>query len=155
MLKDRIIDTIGSDHSPAPAGTKQLTTGDIRGAWGGIASLQLLLSALEWAEISSQWPNWIGTRFLPVTERPAKLVGLSSRKGSIACGLDADIVVFDPAAQFTVTAELLHHRHKATPYLGRTLRGVIETTYLRGRRIYDRGELLGGPDGRIVKRSAS
>lgn len=83
---------------------------------------------------------------------PAQLVGLKGRKGMIARGHDADLVVFDPVAEFTVTADMLEHRHKPTPYLGRTLRGVVQTTYLRGRKVYDRGRFLGDPGGQLLER---
>ena len=49
-----------------------------------------------------------------LTARPAKLVGLADRKGAIVTSHDADLVVFDPDAEFTVAEEMLHHRHKST-----------------------------------------
>ncbi len=139
------IDTVGSDHSPAPPGIKHIADGDLRAAWGGIASLQLLLSA-SWTAVPGAG--------LPaaLTSRPANLVGLSHRKGSIAPGLDADFVVFDPDATFTVDAAELQHRHKPTPYDGRELRGVVETTFLRGRPVFDRGTFLGEPSGQTLAR---
>jgi allantoinase len=79
---------------------------------------------------------------------PARLAGLSSRKGAISPGCDADLVVWDPNEEFTVQPEHLHHRHKLTPYAGRRLRGVVKKAYLRGRRI----DLDGPPHGRILRR---
>jgi allantoinase len=64
-------------------------------------------------------------------------VSLASRKGAITAGCDADIVIWDPVRTFTVDADKLHHRHKLTPYQGETLKGVVEKTFLRGRKIYD------------------
>jgi allantoinase len=151
MMAMTLIDTIGSDHSPAPPELKLLSDGDLRSAWGGVSSLQLLLPAMR-TVIGDLIP---GRFFGLMTADPARLVGLIDRKGVIGKGSDADLVVFDPDAEFNVTAEMLHHRHKATPYLGRRLRGVVKTTYLRGRKIYDHGELFGGPGGRTLKRSAS
>ena len=78
---------------------------------------------------------------------PANLVGLGERNGIIASGYDADLVVWNPARQFEVVGENLHHRHKLTPYEGRTLSGVVEKTFLRGRKIYDAGEFIGDPVG--------
>ena len=129
-LRIGLIDTIGTDHSPAPPDLKGLDTGDLARAWGGIASLQLALPAV-WTEARRRGfgpedlARWMALK-------PAELIGLGGRKGSIAPGRDADLVVFDPDAPFVVEGKALHHRHPATPYEGRTLvgRGV---TYLRGR----------------------
>lgn len=70
---------------------------------------------------------------------PAALAGLETRKGAIAPGYDADLVLFDPDRVFEVRADMLLHRHTMTPYLGVSLRGVVEASYVRGVRAYDRG----------------
>ncbi len=145
-----LIDTIGSDHSPAPPELKNISTGDLARAWGGIASLQLLLS-IVWTA-ARQRGMALADLAPALTRRPAELVGLAERKGSIAAGRDADLVVFDPEAEFTVAADMLHHRHRATPYEGFRLYGRIETTFLRGSRVYDAGRLSDVPGGRIVRR---
>jgi allantoinase len=69
---------------------------------------------------------------------PARLAGLGARKGRIAPGYDADLVVFDPDGEVTVTRDMLLHRHAVTPYLGATLRGSVEATYVRGALAYNR-----------------
>jgi allantoinase len=148
MTTEGRIFTLGSDHSPAPPSQKHLFDGDLRAAWGGIASLQLLLPA-AWTAMSLMKPAHLVAM---LSRLPAQLVGLKGRKGMIARGHDADLVVFDPVAEFTVTADMLEHRHKPTPYLGRTLRGVVQTTYLRGRKVYDRGRFLGDPGGQLLER---
>ena len=71
---------------------------------------------------------------------PAALAGLSAHTGAIAPGMDANLVAFDPDAHLTVTPEILHYRHKISPYLGQTLRGVVRSTWLRGERIFTRSE---------------
>jgi allantoinase len=148
LLRLGLIDTIGSDHSPAPPELKHLAAGDLRRAWGGIASLQLLLPA-AWTTAPVR-----GVALADVIDclswRPARLVGLEGRKGALAPGCDADLVVFDPEAEFTVTAAELHHRHKVTPYEGRTLRGRVERTYLRGRLVYDAGRFVGAASGQTI-----
>jgi allantoinase len=83
-------------------------------------------------------------------ENPARQVNLESRKGSIAAGQHADLVIWDPYREFTVNAADLHHRHKLTPYDGRRLNGVVRKTFLRGRRIYDEGTLEPKPVGMML-----
>jgi allantoinase len=143
------IDLIVSDHSPCPPEMKLPETGDFLAAWGGISSLQLRLPAV-WTEASRRGYSLEDlTRWLCTA--PAKLVGLENRKGQIAPGCDADLVIWNPAQQFKVAGQALHHRHKLTPYEGRTLNGVVEKTFLRGRKIYDGGEFVGGPRGRFLQ----
>ena len=80
--------------------------------------------------------------------RPAEIAGLP-RKGMIAPGRDADLVVFAPDESFVVEPAKLRHRHRLTPYAGQTLRGVVRRTWLRGTPVSgDRpaGQLLAGED---------
>ena len=85
--------------------------------------------------------------------QPARLVGLDKRKGAISEGFDADIVIWNPDAEFTVEPSMIHHKHKLTPYMGHKLYGVVEATYLRGAKVYECGEFgAGGPRGRLIKR---
>jgi allantoinase len=141
------IDTLGSDHSPAPPAMKFVATGNLRQAWGGIASLQLLLPVV-WTALG----DLCGPARLVslLATRPAALVGLSGRKGAIAPARDADLVVFNPDAGFVVSRT--YHRHPLTPYYGRTLFGTVETTYLRGRKVYDSDRLVGEPCGHPLNR---
>ncbi|MFB9957756.1 allantoinase AllB [Agromyces bracchium] len=152
-LEEGVIDTIVSDHSPAPPAVKFAGDGDFAVAWGGIASLQLGL-AVVWTEARRR-----GIRLERVVEwmsaAPARLVGLDGAgKGAIAPGADADLAVLAPDDAFTVDAAALHHRHPITPYAGRELVGVVRATYLAGREVdgtVARGRLLrrtrpdGGP----------
>jgi allantoinase len=142
------IDLVASDHSPCPPSLKRTDTGDFLSAWGGISSLELLLTA-----------TWSGARArghgLPALARwlaagPARLAGLDDRKGRIAPGCDADLVVFDPDAVWTVDPRRLHHRHPLTPYAGRELRGRVVRTYLRGRCVYEEGRFA-APEGRWLR----
>jgi allantoinase len=74
---------------------------------------------------------------------PAALAGLSHRKGAIAEGRDADMVVWDPDATVVVHAAELEHRHPITPYDGLALSGEVHATYLRGNAVYERGRFTG------------
>ena len=132
------LDMIASDHSPCPPSLKLPDEGDCLRAWGGIASIQLTLSAV-WTCAPAHGAT-VADVARWMSERPAQIVGLASRKGSIAPGREADLVVWEPEEDFTVDARTLQHRHKLTPYDGMRLRGVVRETWLRGERIYDRGD---------------
>jgi len=149
-LADGTIDLVASDHSPCPPDMKAREDGDFLRAWGGIASLQLGLpvvwtAARERGHSPADLVRWL-------SQGPARLLGLAGRKGAVGVGYDADIVVWDPDATFRVEPAQLHHRHKLTPYAGRTLAGVVQTTLLRGRAVYHRGDFPAGPVGALLQR---
>jgi allantoinase len=142
------IDLIATDHSPAPASLKHIEDGNFVEAWGGISSLQISLP-IVWTGASdrrlplarvSQW----------MSAAPAALAGLTGRKGAIAPGYDADLVVFDPDREMTVDASRLYHRQAVTPYDGARLRGVVRMTMLKGEIVFDHGEFVGAPAGRAL-----
>jgi allantoinase len=150
-LADGTVDMIASDHSPCPANMKLREEGDFLHAWGGIASLQISLPAV-WTEARSR--GYALTYIIRwMCDGPARLAGLQGRKGAIAVGGDADLVVFNPDAKFRVEPEALHHRHKLTPYAGRELTGVVEATFLRGQKIFERGAFGDMPIGRVLRRA--
>jgi len=146
-LADGTIDMVVSDHSPCPASMKVRETGDFMAAWGGVASLQLRLPVV-WTEARRR-----GFSLRELTKwlclNPARQVALASRKGAIAPAFDADIVIWNPEREFVVDAARLEHRHKLTPYQGERLTGVVEKTFLRGRKIYD-GAVGDRPAGRMI-----
>ena len=151
-LGDRTLDFVATDHSPCPPAMKLQQEGDFLRAWGGIASLQLSLPAV-WTEAHARGyaethlANWL-------CAAPAQLAGLAGRKGTIAVGCDADFVIWDAQAKFHVQPAQLQQRHKVTPYAGRELLGRVETTFLRGRKIFERGEFSAGPVGHLLQRGA-
>ena len=144
-LREGVLEIIASDHSPCPPELKLLREGDFARAWGGISSLQLALPVV-WTEAERR-----GFTLADVARwmcrGPAKLAGLENVKGAIEVGRDADLVAFEPEAEFVVRGAELEHRHKATPYDGRTLRGVVRRTWLRGRVVFDAAR--GRNDGRF------
>jgi allantoinase len=149
-LGEGTIDMIASDHSPCPSAMKLAEEGDFLRAWGGISSLQIALAAV-WTEACSR--GYSVTRVCEwMCRAPARLAGLVAQKGKIAAGCDADLVIWNPDAKFRVEPAALHHRHKQTPYAGRELQGVVEVTFLRGRKIFERGEFVGSPIGHILQR---
>ena len=147
-LQSGLIDFVATDHSPAPPDLKHLASGDFAQAWGGIASLQLALPVL-WTAARQRGATlrdlarWLSTN-------PARLAGQAGRKGQLAPGFDADLLVLAADQSFTVTQALLRHRHKVSPYLGRELYGVVTHTFLAGEEVFrhpdtlhlNRGQLL-------------
>ncbi len=142
------IDLVATDHSPSPPAMKWLDAGDFLRAWGGIASLQIGLAAV-WTGAAPRGIS-IGQMSRWLSAAPAHLAGLDRVKGQIALGHDADLVIWDPEAEFTVHPSSLQHRHPVTPYAGCRLKGVVRTTLLRGEVVFDRGEFPGLPAGRLI-----
>jgi len=149
-LQDATIDFIASDHSPCPPSMKLRERGDFLHAWGGIASLQLALPVI-WTEARSR-----GYALSDVVKwmcsGPAGLAGLAGKKGAIAAGCDADLVIFDPEKRFRVEPSKLYHRNKLTPYAGRELTGTVEATFLRGQLIFENGAVSEIPVGHALRR---
>ncbi len=135
--------TVGSDHSPAPMAMK--TDADFFKVWGGISGCQHLLALLFDLGID---PHRIA---LSTSENVADRFLLAEKKGRIAPGLDADLVLIDPHGTTEVTADSLHYRHRHSPYVGRTLRGKIVRTILRGQTVMRDGEIVAAPYGRLLR----
>jgi allantoinase len=148
-LRARALDLVASDHSPAPPSLKHLEDGDFVRAWGGVASLQLGLSAVWTGARARGIP--LETVVDAMAGAPARLAALEARKGAIAVGRDADLVIWDPDTDVTIDGAGLYHRHPVTPYHGTRLRGRVVTTYLRGEAVFDRGG-FGRPLGRCLRR---
>ncbi|XP_037326180.1 allantoinase, mitochondrial isoform X1 [Pungitius pungitius] len=144
-LKAGQIDMVVSDHSPCTPDLKKLVTGDFTEAWGGISSLQFGLP-LFWSSASKR-----GFQLSDVTRllslQTARLSRLDDRKGSLAPGYDADLVVWDPEKEFEIKEASIHHKNKLTPYLGLTLRGVVCATIVRGQLVYREGSFCPEPLG--------
>lgn len=144
-LASGTIDMIVSDHSPCPPEMKLPESGDFLAAWGGISSLQLRLP-IVWTE-SKRRGHSITDIARWLCSAPAKLVGLENRKGSLAKGFDADVVIWNPESNLRVDGNRLQHRHKLTPYQNLSLNGVVKKTFLRGEKIYDDGAITDAPRG--------
>ena len=153
-LREGVIDLVVTDHSPCSPELKG--DGDFIEAWGGIASLSLGLSSV-WTHARAR-----GVALAEVVEwmaaAPARMTGLTT-KGALRAGCDADLVLFDPDAEFVVSPEHLHFRHKVSPWIGRSLRGKVTRTWLRGQPIYaadphEQQVTFAGPHGRPLLRSA-
>jgi allantoinase len=136
------IDFVASDHSPCPPELKRLDDGDFGTAWGGIASLQLLLPAL-WTGATARG---LGVERVAewLARRPARWLGLDGR-GELAPGARADLVAWRPEERFVVRGDTLHHRYPLTPYAGRQLSGVVTRTWIGGAEVYRDGAFVGRP----------
>jgi allantoinase len=149
-LRDTTIDFVASDHSPCPPSMKLRERGDFLHSWGGIASLQLALPVI-WTEARSRGyalsdvARWM-------CRGPADLAGLAGKKGAIAAGCDADLVIFDPEKRFHVEPSKLYHRNKLTPYADRELTGAVEATFLRGQLIFESAAVFEMPIGHVLRR---
>jgi len=89
-----------------------------------------------------------------MSRRPAERFGLGHRKGQLAAGFDADVVVFDPDRRWRVAAAELHSNAGWSPYEGRTVTGRVAMTLLRGSVVYDGSDVVGEPGhGRFVARA--
>jgi len=146
-LQSGVISMVVSDHSPCTPQLKKHETGDFLGAWGGIAGLQLGLSVL-WSGAKARG-HTLEQLFEWNSRAPAKLAGLGHRKGQLAVGYDADLVLWDETATFEVAQ--LRHRHGGSPYEGQKLQGVVQLTMVGGRVAYSEGDgLASRPVGRFV-----
>ena len=147
-LAEGIIEMVVSDHSPCTPALKLQEKGDFLEAWGGVAALQFSLPVM-WTQMQKR-----GFGLLELTQwmssAPAKLAGLDKRKGSLADGYDADIVIWHPEKEFKVEPEIIQHRPKLTPYSGMNFRGVVEATYLRGTKVYEHGQFAAKPIGALL-----
>jgi allantoinase len=147
-VADGTIDMIVSDHSPCTPALKRMDSGDFMEAWGGISALQFGLPVM-WTNFRSRGFGLEDLARL-MCEAPANLAGLDRRKGKLAAGFDADIIVWDPDAAFTVDPELVYHRHKLTPYFGMDLYGRVEAIYLRGNSVFEDGKIRSGANGELI-----
>jgi allantoinase len=140
LLKSGAIEFVASDHSPAPASMK--TGDDVTKIWGGIAGVQSTLMSLL-GELS---PN----RIAEVTaERVAARFGIS-RKGKIAVGYDADLVLVDLDATTRLQEDDLLDRNRSSPYVGREFRGAIRRTIACGKTIFHDGKITKGCAARLI-----
>ena len=147
------VDLVATDHSPSPAALKE-TGGDAFAAWGGIPGAQTLVALL--------YDQGVAGRGLPlarlgklVAGMPALRFGLAPAKGALAVGADADMVVVDPRQNWRVERDDLLDRHRLSPFVGRTLRGRVARTILRGVTIAQDGAPAGAPRGRVLRRDGT
>jgi allantoinase len=151
-VKEGLVDTIGSDHSPCTWEEKAPGMENIWKAWGGISGIQLMLPALLTAGVHGHG--------LPLTDlvrmlsaNPARLFGLYPQKGDILPGMDADLVAVDLDKEWTLSADQLLYKNKHSAYVGCTFTGQVQRTLVRGVTVYQDGEIKVQPGyGQLLRR---
>ncbi|TID28484.1 hypothetical protein CANINC_002479 [Pichia inconspicua] len=138
-LKDGIITSVVSDHSPCTPELKGLERGDFFEAWGGISSVGFGLPLLY--TVGTQQ---FGIEITDIVQwcavNTSKQVGLSHRKGRISVGYDADFAIFDTKMEYTVANAKTFFKNKLTAFDGKVLKGRVLETILRGNSIYALGK---------------
>ena len=146
-LENGTLDFITTDHSPAPPSIKELSSGNLQKAWGGISGLQFLLP-VSWTALKE---NMSLEKFIPlVTEHPAKFIGVDKRKGKIAPGYDADLVVWNPHKKRRIITGDILFRHKICPYIGEELSGLVQRTIINGSTVYENNTIIVRDAGTII-----
>ncbi len=135
---DGLVDTVASDHSPCPPEAKAGAT-PFAGVSGVETGLSVLLSL---GDFTLERINRLRTG-------ASRLFGLS-RKGSLAPGFDADLVLLDDGASWVVSTDSLHTRHRRSPFAGSPLRGVVVATLVRGSVVFESGARVAEPCGRFI-----
>jgi allantoinase len=142
LVAEGRVDTIGSDHSPSPPEMKRAD--DFFNAWGGISGVQTTLRAL----LTLDLPLPLVARLL--SENVARRFRLPG-KGGIRIGADADLALVDLSTSPLLRVDELLDRHKASPYVGRPLRGVVRRTLVRGATVCRDGVPVGAAIGRFLR----
>ncbi len=146
------IQVVATDHCPFTRADKARGLDDFSRIPNGAPGIEHRMALLYDAGVAGG--RLSVERFVDVAAAsPARLFGLAPRKGAIAAGADADIVVFDPAGTTTISAATHHMRVDYNPYEGRTLRGAIDLVLARGEVVVSGNRFVGAPGrGRFLKR---
>jgi allantoinase len=126
------VDLIASDHSPSSPDLKERD--DFFAVWGGISGVQSTLQVLLTHELRLEHIAAL------TAKNPAERFGLKN-KGRLEPGFDADLTLVDLSASETLIKENLFYRHKQSPYVGQTFRGVVKQTLVRGQTVLRDGKL--------------
>jgi dihydropyrimidinase len=152
------LQTVSSDHAPYRFDASgKLINGadpDFKAIPNGLPGLETRLPLLFDAMVSQ---GVLGlTKFVSITAtEPAKIYGLHPRKGEIMIGGDADIAIWDPNREVTISGPLMHDLTGYTPYEGRKVTGWPVTVLSRGRVVVDGGALHAKPgSGSFLPRAA-
>lgn len=133
---------IGSDHSPCELSEKSEAVHGVFGAWGGISGIQNTMQVVfsEGVNKRGYCPTILARA---LSEGPAKAFGIYGKKGAIAVGFDADLVVLDPEQEWEITPESLHYVNKISAFVGLKGAGLPVCTVVRGQVVAENGKLVG------------
>ncbi|WP_162128388.1 allantoinase AllB [Flavobacterium phycosphaerae] len=127
-----VLDFITTDHSPAPPNIKEMESGNLKKAWGGIAGIQFLLNG-SWTAMKEIMTL---EQFIPlVTSKPADFIK-AKNKGTIEIGKDADFVIWHPEESEIISENDILFRYKISPYIGQNLYGTVSETIVNGETVY-------------------
>lgn len=142
-IREGVVDIVASDHAPYTAEEKQRGQASIFDAPSGSAGIETMGPGIFDRALAGEISLERAVELL--SERPARLFDLYPRKGSLRPGADADLVLFDPAASWTVDRArfFTKSREAARLFDGRAFRGRIRTTIVRGEPVYQDGQVLG------------
>jgi len=148
------LQAIATDHCPFCMKEKHLGDGDFSKIPNGAPGVETRMSLVYDGGVRTGRISV--NRFVELTSTsPAKIFGMFPKKGTIAPGSDADIVIFDPEKTTTLSAKTHHMKVDYNPYEGRSVTGVTETVLSRGKVIIDAGKFTGKAGaGSFLKRSA-
>jgi len=150
LLREGRIATVSTDHAPWPIETKQRP---ILRASAGMPGLETFLAGMVTAGVKRDFPLPELLGYL--TWRPAEVFGLAGRKGRLAVGLDADVAVFDARSPWAFHAAETPSAADWSPFDGWSFAGRVEATYVRGRRVFEDGRVVGpAGGGQFLQRSA-
>jgi allantoinase len=150
-LLDGEVELIASDHSPSTWAEKEGGLENIWQAWGGISGLQTMLPLMLTAGCHQRGVP-LATLARLMCANPARLYGLYPRKGAIAPGSDADLVIIDLHQAWTLVEEDLLYHNRISPFIGRTFQGKIVQTLVRGETVYEDGKIKVQPGfGRFLR----
>lgn len=142
LLLQGKVDVIGTDHCGYTRQQKRMATSFIDAA-NGLPGVETLLPTMFSHVVVPEKINLVRLMNIMSTN-PAKIFGIYPQKGTIKVGSDADLVLFDPQASYTLEDQMLHSVEGAyTPYAGKEITGKVKKTFSRGRLIYDEGRFLG------------
>ena len=147
-LQSGVLNFISTDHSPASPSIKEIETGNLKKAWGGIAGLQFLLPA-SWTALKEIMPL---EKFIPLlTSKPAEFIK-ANNKGEIKIGKDADFIIWNPEEKRVVVKEDILFKHKISPYIGEELFGTVKRTIINGETVFQNNKIINQNKGRWLLR---